>query len=53
MSEVIETNLSMTPETDVDKAFQTLVSLGKQRGYLTWEELNDSIPDEAVSPDKL
>ena len=26
---------------------------GKARGYLTWEEMNESLPDEAVSLDKL
>jgi len=30
-----------------------LIAKGKQRGYLTYEELNEDLPDEAVSPDKL
>ncbi len=30
-----------------------LVSKGKKRGYLTYEEMNKDLPDEAVSPDRL
>ena len=36
-------------ETPVD----TLLKRGKDRGFLTYEELNDSLPDETVSPDKI
>jgi RNA polymerase primary sigma factor len=30
-----------------------LIAKGKERGYLTYEEMNEDLPDEAVSPDKL
>jgi RNA polymerase primary sigma factor len=30
-----------------------LLHLGTSRGYLTYEELNERLPDEVVSPDKL
>jgi len=30
-----------------------LIAKGKERGYLTYEEMNDDLPDEAVSPDRL
>ena len=30
-----------------------LIAKGKERGYLTYEEMNDDLPDEAVSPDQL
>jgi len=36
-----------------DATVKKLISKGKERGYLTYEELNESLPDEAVSPDKL
>jgi RNA polymerase primary sigma factor len=32
---------------------QALLDLGTSRGYLTYEELNERLPDEVVSPDKL
>ncbi|MGH7213254.1 MAG: RNA polymerase sigma factor region1.1 domain-containing protein, partial [Tepidisphaeraceae bacterium] len=30
-----------------------LLEMGTTRGYLTYEELNEKLPDEVVSPDKL
>jgi RNA polymerase primary sigma factor len=38
-----------TPEEKI----QALMTLGKDRGYLTYEEMNDRLPDEVVSPDRL
>ena len=32
---------------------KTLVEKGKRRGYLTYEEMNDELPDEEVEPDRL
>jgi RNA polymerase primary sigma factor len=37
----------------LDASVKRLIAKGKQRGYLTYEEMNDNLPDEAVSPDKL
>jgi len=45
-----------TSTVDIDPIEQSvneLIVVGKQRGYLTWEELNEALPDEAISPDKL
>ncbi len=50
---VIPTLPDKVPDNVVEQAIEALVEQGKKRGILTWEELNDSIPDEAVSPDKL
>ncbi|MDY6913714.1 MAG: RNA polymerase sigma factor RpoD [Planctomycetota bacterium] len=36
-----------------DASVKKLIIKGKQRGYLTYEEMNKDLPDEAVSPDKL
>ena len=33
-----------------EKDFQELVAKGKARGYLTYDEVNDYLPDEAVDP---
>ncbi|HUB24103.1 MAG TPA: RNA polymerase sigma factor RpoD [Tepidisphaeraceae bacterium] len=43
---------SGSPE-EVDLRVQALLDLGLSRGYLTYEELNERLPDEVVSPDKL
>ena len=32
----------------VETAVNGLLERGKKRGYLTWEEMNESLPDEAV-----
>jgi RNA polymerase primary sigma factor len=36
-----------------DNELQVLVAKGKAQGYLTYDEVNDYLPDEDVSPEKL
>jgi len=36
-----------------DKDLQVLVAQGKTQGYLTYDEVNAYLPDEAVTPEKL
>src|SRR5260221_14044340 len=40
-------------QEEVDLRVNALIDLGKSRGFLTYEELNERLPDEVVSPDKL
>ena len=42
-----------SPADSVDLAAKKLLDLGKQRGYLTWEEVNDTLPNEGLSPERL
>ena len=37
----------------VAECVKSLIEKGKARGYLTYEEMNDELPGEAVEPDKL
>lgn len=37
----------------IEVAVTGLIEKGKKQGFLTWEELNRTLPDEAISPDKL
>ncbi|MBN1492123.1 MAG: RNA polymerase subunit sigma-70, partial [Phycisphaerae bacterium] len=37
----------------VEASIEQLLTLAKKRGFLTWEEMNAILPDEAISPDKL
>ena len=36
-----------------DKDLQELVTKGKSQGYLTYDEVNDYLPDEEVNPERL
>jgi RNA polymerase primary sigma factor len=40
-------------QEEVDLRVNALLEMGTSRGYLTYEELNEKLPDEVVSPDKL
>ncbi|MGB7160725.1 MAG: RNA polymerase sigma factor RpoD [Tepidisphaeraceae bacterium] len=40
-------------QEEVDARVKAILDLGTSRGYLTYEELNEKLPDEVVSPDKL
>ncbi len=37
----------------LDASVQKLIAKGKERGYVTYEEMNEDLPEEAVSPEKL
>src|SRR3954468_16841666 len=37
----------------MDEGLKTLLDLGKRRGFLTFDQVNDYLPDEASSPDKI
>src|SRR5438874_11399849 len=40
-------------QEEVDLRVNVLLDMGKTRGFLTYDELNERLPDEVVSPDKL
>jgi hypothetical protein len=51
---VIETPLiGSGSQEEVDNRVKAILDLGTTRGYLTYEELNEKLPDEVVPPDKL
>jgi RNA polymerase primary sigma factor len=37
----------------MDDDLKTLISKGKSQGFLTYDEVNEYLPDEAVTPEKL
>src|SRR4051794_3331158 len=37
----------------MDEGLKTLLDLGKRRGFLTFDQVNDFLPDEASSTDKI
>src|SRR5688500_13476113 len=51
---VIETPLiGSGSQEEADRRVNVLLDLGTSRGFLTYVQLNDTLPDEVVSPDKL
>jgi len=37
----------------IETAVGQLLTIGRQRRYVTWEEMNKILPDDAVDPDRL
>ncbi len=37
----------------IQVAVDELLGLGKKRGYVTWEEMNEILPDDAIDPARL
>jgi RNA polymerase primary sigma factor len=37
----------------MDEGLRSLIESGKQKGYLTYGQVNDYLPDDAVNPEKL
>src|SRR5438270_2484591 len=37
----------------MDEGLKTPLDLGKRRGFLTFDQVNDFLPDEASSPEKI
>src|SRR5688500_9510562 len=51
---VLETPLiGSGSQEEADNRVRILLDMGTSRGFLTYEELNEKLPDEVVSPDKL
>jgi RNA polymerase primary sigma factor len=39
--------------TDTSQAIERLLALGKQRGYLTYDEVNEALPADVVSSEEI
>src|SRR5215475_10001132 len=37
----------------LDEGLKTLIESGKEKGYLTYTQVNEYLPDDAVNPEKL
>jgi RNA polymerase primary sigma factor len=44
---------ALTPEDIVQAGIDAIIEKGRKRGYLTYEEMNEELPDEAVTPNRL
>jgi RNA polymerase primary sigma factor len=43
----------LTAEDIVQAGIEAIIEKGRKRGYLTYEEMNEELPDEAVTPNRL
>ena len=43
----------MSEKKAYSKEVQKLIAMGKSKGYLTYEEVNDALPDDMITPDDL
>ena len=43
----------ITVSTTIEAAVEDLVIRGKARGFVTWEEMNQTLPDNAIDPAEL
>jgi len=43
----------MNRDRDIAKQKQKLISMGKAKGYVTYDEVNDAMPEEIVSSDQI
>ena len=39
--------------TTLDDSLKLLIQQGKEKGFVTYEELNDLLPEEAIAPEKI
>src|SRR5208283_1061126 len=40
-------------DLQIDEGLKALLESGKAKGYLTYSQVNDYLPDDAVNPEKL
>ncbi len=45
--------LKRTDPKDAERQIQLLIEKGKKKGFLTYEEMNDDLPDDAISASRL
>src|SRR3989338_518178 len=38
---------------NIESQFEKLVALGKKKGHLTYEDINDFLPEDVVSPEDI
>ena len=45
--------MSNTEKITDSREINQLISLGKEKGYLTYEEVNDVLPSDVVAPEQI
>ena len=50
---ILETGVRTNVAEELDKYEDEIVEVGKEKGYLTFGEVNDLLPGDITSPDDL
>lgn len=56
MSNISNNNSTVIPDNDKEKQIsqiRTLIALGKDKGFLTYEEVNDYLPNDIIDSDQI
>ncbi len=53
MDASLQSQQSAASGSTLEQAIKAIIEKGKKRGFLTYEELNGQLPDEAVSPNRI
>ena len=52
--DILATEVKIEPEHDHEHDVDTIIEVGKEKGYLTYGDVNEMLPEEmATSPDDL
>ena len=49
----VEKGLPVAHAELIEKTIKSIIKSGKEKGHLTYEEINDALPDEVISPARL
>ena len=49
----LNANANANASLKLDDSLKALIESGKRKGYLTFAQVNEYLPDDAVNPDKL
>ena len=53
-SELSAISASLVPDNVlIEEKIKEIIEKGKKKGYLTYEEMNEELPDQAISPNRL
>ena len=52
-SKITNPNGEAVMDLKQDEGLKTLLDSGKEKGYLTYSQVNEYLPDDAVNPEKL
>jgi len=53
VSDRTEPQTKPAPARSIEQIIKSIIESGREKGYLTYEEMNDRLPNEAITPNRL